>query len=135
MLKVVRDGLLLDVRVGLGVDLGVALVHPLQVQAAVDVVEVAEPVEPDHQLLVVEHLQALVVSARLVVRGASHRAHMVGRVPDVSHVVRGGREGVAAKIADALDLLLGVLPPVRRAEAPEVGGEVGMYLGEVGVHQ
>ncbi|HTU08420.1 MAG TPA: hypothetical protein VMG13_22935 [Trebonia sp.] len=87
-----RDGLGLDEGVGTGVPLSVGAVHPLQVQAVVDQVEVAEAVELAHQVLVIEHRARLVVPARLLVGGPGEGADVVGGEPDVGDVMRGRRE-------------------------------------------
>ena len=83
-----RDGLPLDERVGLRVALGVGVVHPLQVEALADEVELPVSVEPAHEVLVVEHGPVGGVAPYRVVRRAGERADVVGGVPDVGHVVR-----------------------------------------------
>jgi hypothetical protein len=85
------DGLLLDEGVGLGVSLGVVLVHALQVQAVVDEAERAPLVQPAHQVLVVEDGPLRVVAAGGQVGVPREGADMVGRPPDIGDVVRRGR--------------------------------------------
>ena len=87
-------------------------VDPLEVEAPLDLAELAHQVEPRHQVLVVEELQLGVVAADLLVGGAPERPHVVGRVPDVAEVVRRRGQRMAAVVGLAVEGTMGVDPAV-----------------------
>ena len=125
----------LDGGVRLGVTLGVELVHPLEVQAAVDVVEVGYLVHPRTEVLVVAHLEGVVVPADLFVDAAPIGANMVRGVVDRTGVLRVRLRGVRHAVRH---VSLGhpvVEPAVGSVELVEVGRAVLVDLRAVRVDE
>jgi len=88
VVEIQLDCFFLNLSVGGRNGLGVAPVHPLQVEQFRNVDELTALVEPDHQFLVIKDGSRRVIAACLVVRAATKCADVVGRVPDVADVVR-----------------------------------------------
>ena len=109
--------------------------HPLQIQALVYEVEVANLIQLAHQVLVVENMSSRVVTADPLVRDFVVRSDVIRGEPDVGHVVR--RRGHRLDVLDVapVDGGVAVHPAVGDVEARIVTRPVLENLGRVAVDE
>ena len=96
--------------------------------------EITHLVQPAHQVLVVEHPPLRVVAAGLVVGSAGKGPNVIGRKPDVGHIVRQAPAKPGAG-RTPIDDRLPVLPSHCRIELGIVTTGILEDLGAMAVHQ